>query len=108
VSFEAAFLTMMPETIDVYPFLGFDTYGEPSYSTGATSYRARIEFVDTVVKDQLGKDVATNITAYMASTSRLSNLDRYIFPDGSTGIVQSISPVSDDEGIHHIEARFSG
>ena len=98
----------MPETLVEYPWIGTDNYGEPSYSTSGTTYRARVEFEDAVVKDQLGKDVVTNITAYIASTSRLPDTSRYIFSDGSTGIVQSISPVPDEEGIHHNVARFSG
>jgi hypothetical protein len=108
VSFDPEFLTMMPSTMRVFPFITFDTYGEPSYSTAATNYRCRIEPDGQVVKDQLGKDIVLNVTAYVASTSALNVLSNYILPDGSTGIVISISPVPDEDGIHHNVVRLGG
>ena len=108
MSFEAEFLTMMSQTIQVYPFTAFDNYGEPSYGTTGSTYACRLEYMPTVVRDQLGKDVVSNVTAYVASTSLLNELSQYILPDGSTGIVQSIAVQWDDEGIHHNVVNLGG
>jgi hypothetical protein len=108
MSFEAEFLTMMPSTMMVFDFITFDTYGDPSYSTSATNYRCRVEFDGAIVRDQLGQDVVSNVTAYVASTSRLDPLSKYILPDGSTGVVQSIAVQFDEEGIHHNVVHLGG
>ena len=109
MSFERdIFETMMPSTMSVYSFTAFDTYGDPSYSTSVTTYRCRMEYTPTIIGNQLGEEVVSNVTAYVGSTSPLNVLDRYILPDGSTGIVQSIMQQWDDEGIHHHVINFGG
>lgn len=108
MSFEAEFLALMPQTLLVSPFISFDTYGEPVYSTAETEYACRIEHNPTVVRDQLGEDVVSNVTLYVASTSRLDPLSRYVLPDGSTGIVQSVIVQWDEVGIHHNVVNLSG
>lgn len=108
MSFEAEFLTLMTQTIQVSPFISFDTYGEPIYSTSVATYACRIERNPTVVRDQLGADVVSNITAYIASTSELDPLSQYVLPDGSTGIVQSVAVQWDEDGIHHNVVNLSG
>jgi len=108
VSFEAEFLTLMPSTISVYEFVTFDNYGDPSYSTAVTKYRCRVEYDPTVMRNQLGQEIVSNITTFVASTSELNTLSRYVLPDGSTGIVQSIAVQWDDEGVHHNVVNFGG
>lgn len=109
MSFErTVFETMMPSTMLVYGFSAFDTYGDPSYSTSATAYRCRVEYTPTITGSQLGEEVIPNVTAYVASTSAMNVLDQYVLPDGSTGLVQSIAQMWDDEGIHHNVIRFGG
>jgi hypothetical protein len=108
MSFEEEFLTMMPSTITVYPFIAFDNYGDPSYGTTGATYRCRLEYDGAVVRDQLGEDVVSNVTAYVASTGLLDPLSNYILPDGSTGIVQSIAAQWDDESIHHHVVHLGG
>lgn len=108
MSFEAEFLTMMPSTMLVYEFISWTDYGEPAYSTSATSYRYRGEYEPTVTDGNLGRDVVDSVTAYVASTSPLNPLNNYVLQDGTTGVVQSISQVWDDEGLHHNVIRFGG
>jgi hypothetical protein len=108
MSFEAEYLTMMPSTMVVFPFLAFDNYGDPSYGTTGINYRCRIEYEDVVVRDQLGQDVVSNVTAYVAATTRLNKLSQYVLPDGTTGVVQSIAVQFDDEGIHHNVVHLGG
>lgn len=108
MSFEAEFLTMMPSTMSVYAFVSFDTYGDPSYSTSAATYRCYMEYTPTLIVDQLGEEVVSKAIAYIASTEALNELSLYVLPDGSTGIVQSISQNWDDDGIHHNVVNFRG
>lgn len=108
MSFEAEFLTMMPSTMSVYAFTSWTDYGEPVYSTSATTYRYRGEYEPKITGGQLGEEVVTSVTAYVASTSPLNPLDKYLLYDGSTGIVQSITQAWDDEGLHHNVIRFGG
>lgn len=108
MSFEAEYLTMMPSTMLVYDFLTFDDYGDPSYSTAAVNFRCRVEYDGVIVRDQLGQDVVSNVTAYVAASTRLNELSKYVLPDGSTGVVQSIAVQFDDEGIHHNVVHLGG
>ena len=108
MSFEAEFLTMMPSTMSVYPLVSWTDYGDPLYSTTAVTYRYRGEYEPTVSHDQLGAEVITSITAYVASTSPLNPLDSYVLADGSTGVVLSVTQAWDDEGLHHNVVRFGG
>lgn len=108
MSFEAEFLTMMPSTMSVYAFTSWTDYGDPIYSTSATTYRYRGEYEPTLSPSVSGEEVVTSVTAYVASTSPLNVLNKYVLQDGSTGIVQSITQAWDDEGLHHNVIRFGG
>ena len=108
MSFESEFLTMMPLTITVYPFLGFDAYGEASYSTSATTYRCRVEYDRNTRGTMQGEELTQTTTVYVAAQTTLNNLDNYVLPDGSTGMVSSIKQMWDDEGIHHNVINFAG
>ena len=90
MSFEAEFLTMMPSTMSVYSFTSWTDYGEPVYSTSATTYRYRGEYEPTKMGAGLSEEVVDQVTAYVASTSPLNTLDRFILEDGTEGNVKSI------------------
>lgn len=108
MAFEDSFLSMMPATLTVYPFSSFDSYGEAAYSTQATTYQCRVEYSPTRRGTIQGEEIVGDTTVYVASTSAMNHLDNYILPDGSTGIVQSIQQMWDDEGIHHNVIMFGG
>jgi len=108
MSFPSEFLTMMPSTMSVYAFTSWTDYGDPVYSTSATTYRYRGEYEPSISHDQLGAEVVNSITAYVASTSPFSPLDNFVLADGSTGVVLSVSQVWDEEGLHHNVVRFGG
>jgi hypothetical protein len=108
MSLDAEFLAMMPATLSVYPFVAFDNYGEPSYSTAVTTYQCRIESKPSARRGELEVDIVNVVTLYVASTSELNILSNYVLPDGSTGIVQTVAPVWDEVGIHHNVVTFGG
>lgn len=108
MSFEPAFLDLMTATMTVYPFESFDDYGEATYGSTGTTYRCYVEYKPKHLEDMTGEDIVAYMTAYVASTSILSSLSKYVLPDGSTGIVQAVHTNYDQDGVHHNVVYFGG
>ena len=106
MSFDTQFLTMMPSTMSMYAFVSFDNYGEPTYSTSATSIRCRMEYDHKSMQDMNSNEMVPTATAYLGYDSIISSLSKFVLPDGSTGIVLSIEQAWDETGIHHNVVRF--
>lgn len=105
MSFDPAFLDLMPSTLRVSTMTTFNDYAEEVYSTGYTSYRCRIEYTPTIVRNSMGEEVVSTTTVYVASTTHLPMLAQYSVPDGSgnwlTPDVQTIAVHYDEDGVHH-------
>lgn len=108
MSFDPDYLELMPSTLTVNEVSGFNSYGEPTYSTTTTTYRCLITEKPTQVFDQMGEEVVATHHVIVASTSRLSATAEYTFPDGSTPHLASMSVFYDEDGIHHHELFFGG
>ena len=101
MSFDTEFLTLMPSTVSVKELVSVNSYGDPTYSTGATSYRALVEQKPTLIRNFSGEEVVAMYTVYVASTEALSPTSFYTLPNGDTPEVQSITVAYDEDGIHH-------
>lgn len=104
---EPELLALMPHTIEVYLHEGFNDYGEPSYSTAPTLYRAMVEEKPNMVRDMFGEEVVSSHVAYVASTARIPATARVVLPDGSEPPLIRASAYYDESGdIHHINMFF--
>lgn len=109
MSFDPAFLDLMPHTITVRALSSVDSYGDPSYSTSTTSYRALVEEKPTKILNQYGEEVVASHIAYVASTARIPLTSLVTLPDGSSPDPISSSVFADEDGTaHHVVLHFGG
>lgn len=107
MTFTDEFLTLMPSTISIRAYTSFNQYGEPSYSTSATSYRAYIQEVPTEITDAFGREIVSRHTIYVASTERIDITSRLVLPDGTDPAIIRSDVMYDEDGIHHV-VLFTG
>lgn len=108
MSFDDAFLEFMPHTISVYPHAGFNSYGEPSYSTGATTYAAMVEERPDIIRNSFGEEIVSSHVVYVNSTSRIAMTSRVVLPDGSEPSLVRSDVFSDEDGSFHHVVLFFG
>lgn len=102
MAFETEFLTLMPSTITVKAYTSFNQYGEPSYSTSGTTYRALIQEQPTEITDAFGREVISSHTIYVASTARIPLTSKLELPDGTDPAIIRSDVMYDQDGIHHV------
>lgn len=99
----------MPDTVTVNPYRRASTagYGGPTWTTVATSYRARVVAAPTKVKGSSGLDVVATHTMWLATTADISARDKLTF-GGSTFEIVEVARYPDHEGRHHTRLRCRG
>lgn len=102
MSFEADFLDFMNSTISVKAYTSFNQYGEPAFSTTATTYRAYIQEKPTEITDAFGREVISSHTIYVASTARIDITSHLDLPDGTDPNIIRSDVMYDEDGIHHV------
>lgn len=106
MSFDPEFLELMPSTISVFAYTGFNFYGEPAYSPTATTYRCYIQEQPTEVLTAFGRNTIASHTVYVASTARIDITAKIVMPDGSEPHLIRSDVMYDEEGIHHVVLFF--
>ena len=106
MSWDRGFLQLLPHTITVSTAATLSVGAAVTYSTSATSYRARVVNTNKFVHDSRGQGAAVAYEAWIASTSILSPQSKYTLPDGSTPPVVRISVMPDEEGHNHVHVQF--
>ena len=101
MSFDPEYLTLMTQTITVYPYTSVDIYGKKVYSTSGSTYFAYIQEQPVMVLNYMGAEVIGSHTIYVASTSRLEITSKYVLPDASTPHPIRADVMYDEDGIHH-------
>lgn len=107
MSFDTAFLDLMPHTISVYPFTSVDEYGEPTHSTSPTVYRCLVQETPTLIGSPYGEETVASHVAYVASTGRIDLTSLVTLPDGSQPTLIRSDVYSDEDGTaHHVVLYF--
>lgn len=106
MAFDRSFLNLMPHTVTVATLSATDVYGDASYSTSTTSYRARWVHGPEVVTNYLGEEVVSMDTVWVASTSLIPVTAEVTLPDGSSPHLISVQQYPDEDGIHHLKLNF--
>lgn len=111
MAFEREFLSMMPHTVTVAPFVSRDVHGIPSYGTART-FRARVtgkvlslrrsDRSDTTVVFDVYLDVTPGVT--ITTEDRLT-LDGDLAWIKNTPIIFAVARVSDEDGHHHVKLQ---
>lgn len=106
MSWDRAFLQLLPHTVTVSTAATLGVGGAVTYSTSPTSYRARVVNTNKIVHDGRGEGVAVAYEVWIASTSILSPTSKYTLPDGATPPVVRIGFYPDGDGYHHCKILF--
>src|SRR6185503_7779560 len=109
MSFQSGFLSLMPDEIVVNAFRRASTagYGGPTYSTAASTYRARVVAAPVHVRGSSGGDVVATHTMWVATTADISARDKITF-SGSTFALIEVARYPDQAGRHHTRLRCRG
>lgn len=86
---------------------GVSFYGDPSVSTSASTYAARVEGKQHLVKGPDGRDVLARTVVYVGTTSTggtpsgIGVNDLITLPDGSTPPILAVDTMRDGNSVHH-------
>ena len=105
MTFESAFLTLMPHTVSLASWVGFSTegYGRPTYGTAST-YRARVSSpgAKDLLRFSTGQTMASKLVAWVATTRATELRDQVTF-ESSTFRIVGIERPADQDGVHHLK-----
>lgn len=121
MAFEPEFLSMMPFTVDVAPFVGLDRNNEASYGDAVT-YRARIVGKVISLRRSEKEDATPVFDIYLGA---IVNLDGTLSPVGNTlfttndkvtlpvnqgwvdetPIIFAVARATDEDGTHHVKLQ---
>lgn len=110
MAFEAEFLTMMPHTVTVEPFLGVDRFNAPSYGPAAI-FRARIVGKVISLRRSEKEDASGIFDVYLdAGASVFTVDDRLTLPADAawvdaTPIIFAVARATDESGHHHVKLQ---
>lgn len=109
MSFEREFYDLMPATVTVAQLASRTVTGTPTYSTAASTYRARIVQQQHQIRDMQGNTIEAAAILWIASTGTINATDRILMPAGSGSTAPPILAVEsfpDEDGTHHYKLHL--
>jgi len=110
MAFESEFLSMMPHTVTVAPFVSRDKYNIPTYGP-PVAFRARITGKILSIRKSDKSDESVIFDVYIqAGTTRITAQDQLIL-DGDpawvdgTPVIFAVARSTDDDGHHHVKLQ---
>jgi hypothetical protein len=100
------FLDFLPSTVTIYPFQpGSSVSGAMSWSNTGTSYPARIQMKNHLVRDRNGREVTARGRVFLG-TAVVPGIDDKLelpvqFTPRNPPIID-VAPKYDEHGIHHV------
>jgi hypothetical protein len=107
MSLDAELRTVLfTQTLTVNAISARNLYGDPAYSTTATTYPCRVDGFQHLVKAGDGRDVIARTVAYVGTTSTggtpsIGLQDKVTLPDGTIPKILSIDTFRDLSGLNH-------
>ena len=98
MSLETALRDLMTQTVTLSTFGSYDSYGGGNTYGTAKTYAARVEREIKLVKDQQGREVVSNTTVYVGTTSTGGTV-----PTGFGANGKIVLPTGDSPGILAVE-----
>ena len=108
MTFTDDLLDLMPDTVSHQEWVGMSTDGYVglTYSTAATSYRARIVTGQRRIRTFDGVEDIAATTVWVASTSTFNSQDLFTLPGGQSPLLLSCETFRDEVGITHSVLGF--
>ena len=106
MSLEGELRSLMNQTLTRKARSGANSRGDPTYSTGTTSYACRQEARRHMIKDGNGRDVVAHHEVFVGTTSTggvpaITVEDKVTLPDNTSPLLMSVETVRDESGTHH-------
>jgi hypothetical protein len=103
MSFDTAFLSMMPDTLTVTHLSGVSTdgYGRATYTTSPHSCRCLVQEKQTKVQTYEGTEELATTVVWVRSTTTFGPSDRITLPDGTVPVLMAVEELHDADGVHH-------
>ena len=110
MSFSTELLSLMDSTISVSTRGAHNNYGEPSFSTAVTTYRARVVHSPGYERSGEGEGIEYSHVLWVASTGSVSITasDRITLPDGTRPTIARVERLPDETGPHHVKIWCGG
>jgi hypothetical protein len=96
VVLDPSFLSMMPETISVYPSTSTDSYGKVTYSGTAVETRAYVQETGRVVKTADNRDVYEEGKVIFYGNPVITTESKMVLPSGKIPLIISIREYTDE------------
>lgn len=107
MAIDPAFLELMNQTIEVEPFVSIDAYGHEVYGTAVVYPNCYIQEMPTKVLNQMGVEVISSHTVYVATDARIDVTSRVTLPDDAQPFLIRSDVLYDEIGdIHHVVLHF--
>ena len=99
------FRDLMPDTVQIAPFLASDDHGAPGFGT-AVARRARVVLRPVRLRRPDGSDTVARGQVWLADTDPVDVRDRLVLPDGATAEILAVEAPPDEAGLHHLKLYF--
>ena len=107
MTLDPEFLTLMPDTVTVYPQSSLDKYGKRTWSASGTSYRCRIQSQTKLFRDPSGREVTIDGRVFLyGAPSDITTDHRLVLPDGSSPVLYVVNVANDETGAHHTVLEY--
>src|SRR5438105_4147130 len=94
---------MMPSTVSISTRAAHNSYGEATFSTVVTKYRARISSKPGFVRTAQQEVVEIRTQVWVASTRAIDTKAKVTLPDGTTPPIVLAETVSDERGPYYVK-----
>ncbi len=101
------FESFFNQSITVYPYTGFDAYGNVSWSTTASTYAAFILETVKAIRDKSGVDKVSNTQVYMDGAVVINIEDKITLPSGNQPIILAVQRFPDFTGEYVLTEVFT-
>lgn len=90
-------LDLMPAKVTASPYLGANSYGQPSYGPAVT-YQARVTYRNRRITNAAGEEVVARGEAWLATIDPITPKSKVQLDNGSFPLILSVDQVADETG----------
>jgi len=106
VALDPSFLSLMPETISVYPSTSTDSYGKVTYSGVAVETRAYVQETGRVIKTADNRDVYEEGRVIFYGNPVITTESKLVLPSGKIPLIISVREIDDGAYLPHTIVSF--
>src|SRR5947207_7693859 len=100
------FLDFLPSTVTIYPWQSTDASGAMTWASTGTSYPARIQMKNHLVRDRSGREVVARGSVYLGTSTIIGIDDKVELPVGfvpRNPPIISVMPKYDEHAILYVQ-----